>query len=80
VAELRVERYQDGAFRHIGTLASSGRFQLDFTYADEYRQRADAVTLSLSLPLDQASYDIERTLPYFEGLLPEGPALESIAH
>jgi len=79
MAELRVERFYNGDFEPVGTLSSQSIFELSFSYDEAYLLKANAVALSLSLPLDQACYDIERTLPYFEGLLPEGPARESIA-
>lgn len=77
--QLRVERFFRGGFEPVGTLASEGVFSLNFAYDEAYLSRPHAVPLSLSLPLSRRNYEIQETLPFFEGLLPEGRALESIA-
>ena len=79
MAELKVERFYQGSFEPVGTLSSNNVFELIFTYDESYRSKPNAAPLSLSLPLSRAFFDTEETLPFFEGLLPEGPALESIA-
>lgn len=50
-----------------------------FTYDDAYLSSADAMPLSLSLPLRQGRFDGAHSLPFFEGLLPEGDVRSSIA-
>jgi len=77
--KLRVERFYRGDFELVGSLASEGAFSLNFAYDEVYLSKSHAVALSLSLPLSRNSFEIEETLPFFEGLLPEGRALESIA-
>ena len=78
MAKLIVERFYYGDFEPVGTLSSENILDLSFTYNESYRSKPNAVSLSLSLPLSQVHFDTEKTLPFFEGLLPEGPALESI--
>ena len=43
-----------------------------FSYEDEYYKSADAIPVSLTLPLDKREY-LSRTLfSFFDGLIPEG--------
>ena len=79
MSELRVERYYFGEFEPVGALSSDDVFELTFTYDEAFCSKAQAAPLSLSLPLSRHCYDIEESLPFFEGLLPEGSARESIA-
>jgi len=79
MGEMRVERYYFGEFEPVGVLSSDDIFDLDFTYDEAFCSKAQAAPLSLSLPLSRHCYDIEECLPFFEGLLPEGPAREGIA-
>ena len=50
-----------------------------FTYDSDYLASADALPLSLSLPLQTERFDGARALPFFEGLLPEGDVRAAIA-
>ena len=50
-----------------------------FAYVNSYLERDGAIPLSRSLPLSTKVYDSEEMRPYFEGLLPEGPAREALA-
>lgn len=50
-----------------------------FTYDSSYLARPDAAVLSLSLPLRAERFDGAQSLPFFEGLLPEGDVREAIA-
>ena len=45
-----------------------------FRYLDSYLEAPGATPLSASLPLRQEPYPEPDMLPYFDGLLPEGPA------
>jgi serine/threonine-protein kinase HipA len=47
-----------------------------FTYAPEWLARADAVPVSLTLPLRAEPYESKGLHPFFENLLPEGWLLE----
>ena len=80
MASLKVERSYQGSFEPIGRLESSSAYDISFTYDEQYRTDSNAVPLSLSLPLAKSSYSIDETLPFFEGLLPEGQALENLAY
>ena len=50
-----------------------------FTYDADYLASEHPLQLSLSLPLQQARFTGAESLPYFEGLLPEGDVRASIA-
>lgn len=64
--------------RHVGRLAQvDGR--LNFTYAPQWQQSADAHPLSHSLPLRAEPFDDKATRPFFAGLLPEGDKRALIA-
>ena len=54
------------------------RFRLTYTPEVVARHR-DGVLLSVSLPLREQRYRSAQTRPFFEGLLPEGPARATIA-
>jgi serine/threonine-protein kinase HipA len=47
-----------------------------FCYEKEYLQAKDAEAISLTLPLQKASYHSNVLFPFFDGLIPEGWLLE----
>src|SRR5262245_40606347 len=61
--------------RRVGTLTEAGR-QVVFAYDAEWRALADAVAVSLTLPLRSEPYTSDGLHPFFENLLPEGWLLE----
>lgn len=73
---LRVYR----ATRVVGTLDmhDSEPFY-GFTYDHDYLASKDAMPLSLSLPLRSERFSGAETLPFFEGLLPEGDVRAVVA-
>jgi serine/threonine-protein kinase HipA len=72
--ELQVWLFAD----HVGTLALvEGR--LNFWYAPDWLQQANAIPLSCSLPLQGAHFDDRLARPFFSGLLPEGRLRRLIA-
>ena len=50
-----------------------------FTYDEQYLSSPDSAPLSVSLPLSSRRYSGTETLPYFEGLLPEGSVRDEVA-
>jgi serine/threonine-protein kinase HipA len=50
-----------------------------FTYDEQYLSSSDSAPLSVSLPLSSRRYSGAETLPYFEGLLPEGSVRDEVA-
>lgn len=61
--------------RPIGRLAEQGK-QISFRYDAEWLADADAVPVSLTLPLRAEPYVSDGLHPFFENLLPEGWLLE----
>lgn len=59
----------------VGLLEEEGE-SVRFTYAPQWLARADAVPVSLTLPLRAEPYVSEGLHPFFENLLPEGWLLE----
>ena len=51
-----------------------------FSYSPEYLNLADAVAISLSLPLQSAPFEDKRLFPFFDGLIPEGWLLDIAEH
>jgi len=49
---------------------------VSFTYASDWLSRADAVPVSLTLPLRREPYTTKGLHPFFENLLPEGWLLD----
>ncbi len=47
-----------------------------FTYYEQYLQQAEAVPISLTLPLSQTAYESKTLFPFFDGLIPEGWLLD----
>src|SRR5690606_21185504 len=61
----------DGFDDPIGTLRSNEYGATEFAYAEPYMSRPDALTLSVSLPLQTDSFDDFATRAYFDNLLQE---------
>ena len=66
--------------RRAGTLdMEAGEPFYGFIYSQDYLALPDAVPLSLSLPLREERFSGAQSLPFFEGLLPEGDVRASMA-
>jgi serine/threonine-protein kinase HipA len=59
----------------VGTLTEDGR-QITFQYDAEWVANAQAVPVSLTLPLTNKPYVTDGLHPFFENLLPEGWLLD----
>jgi serine/threonine-protein kinase HipA len=59
----------------IGKLSEAGR-QITFQYDAEWLANANAVPISLTLPLTAKPYVTDGLHPFFENLLPEGWLLD----
>ncbi len=58
---------------HVGVLEQHETGLLGFSYADSWREAADAIPLSLALPLAGGPYDDRASKAFFGGYLPEDP-------
>lgn len=76
---LRVYRELQSGLQFIGTLDGERRDDATFRYSDTYLDSANARPISFSLPLTGRAFAGEEVRPYFDGLLPEGPARRSLA-
>lgn len=63
----------------VGTLVAEGRSNAIFRYNKEYISSANAMPISINLPLYQEEFDADTTKAFFEGLLPEGVTRRAVA-
>jgi serine/threonine-protein kinase HipA len=63
------------AGQRVGEIVEAGEVTR-FTYDVSWLARADAVPVSLTLPLREEPYDANGLHPFFENLLPEGWLLQ----
>lgn len=61
-----LEEQEDGGYR--------------FTYDAQYLSSDHAQPISLTLPLEQVSFDSKTLFPFFDGLIPEGWLLDIAIH
>lgn len=72
---LKLYREWGQALQVVGELGDDG----SYTYDTSYLASSDSRALSHSLPLQAETFTPAQARPYFEGLLPEGTALASLA-
>lgn len=70
--------YRSGRLTGVLSMRSGEPFY-GFEYDDSYLSFADAMPLSLSLPLEHRRFSGGEALPFFEGLLPEGDVRFAVA-
>lgn len=76
---MRIYREVADGLQLVGELGGSRRDDAFFRYDEEYLDSPLARSISFSLPLAQEPYGAQRTRPYFDGLLPEGPSRARLA-
>lgn len=69
---LMVQIEVNGTCKYVGDITEKDSGKAYFTYADEYLSDSESRPISISLPLDEKTFDAVRTKKYFDGLLPEG--------
>lgn len=79
MTSLRIGRSAKGEIKHVGTIAGIDSPNPEFSYDASYLEDPDASAISFSLPLRESPYCEQEFRPYFQGLLPEGAALERLA-
>lgn len=77
--ELSVYIEINGISRYVGKIAGTNSLDACFTYSDKYLSESDSSAISLSLPLKERTFDVQRTRNFFEGLLPEGFTRKCVA-
>lgn len=63
----------------VGTLIQDDSGLMEFCYAQEWRERANAIPLSRSLPIQTEPFRGKRTRPFFAGILPDEEPRQLIA-
>jgi len=62
----------NGLSKYVGEIVGSDSNDACFTYADTYLENPEHRAISIGLPLEEKSFNAQRTRIFFEGLLPEG--------
>lgn len=62
----------NGESIYVGEIVGKDSNDACFTYADAYLENSEHHAISIGLPLEEKSFDAQRTRIFFEGLLPEG--------
>ena len=63
----------------VGSISGESSADARFTYAADYLHATEAVSISLSLPLQSEPFSAEQTKCFFDGLLPEGFTRRAVA-
>ena len=77
--KYKVSMEREGRLYKVGTLEGTGHDDLRFTYDSSYISDPASAAISVSLPLEEVSFDPVRTRTFFEGMLPEGFIRHSLA-
>ncbi|MBQ7502884.1 HipA domain-containing protein [bacterium] len=75
--QVSIER--NGVQIPVGAIVGESHKDARFAYDLSYLSEADAVPVSISLPLQSEPFSAERTKAFFDGLLPEGFTRQSVA-
>ena len=62
----------NGMSEYVGKIAGTDSNDACFTYADTYLENPEHRAISIGLPLEEKTFNAQRTRIFFEGLLPEG--------
>lgn len=62
--------------RLAGVISEDSDGVYRFAYDAQYLQKPDALPISLTMPLQQETYESDRLFPFFDGLIPEGWLLD----
>ena len=81
---MELEKYiisieKNGRMVPVGSIDGGDYRTAQFSYMDEYLDEANAVPVSISLPLQRERFSAGQTRQFFEGLLPEGFTRRSVA-
>lgn len=70
----------DGVHHLVGNISEISSGNPVFSYEDGYRNAPGSRPISISLPLEEKSFDAQRTKNFFDGLLPEGFTRNCVAN
>lgn len=68
---LSVYIEKNGKQEYVGKIVGDSSVEACFSYDDSYIEK-NGKPISISLPLEEKTFDEKRTRYFFEGLLPEG--------
>ena len=77
--DLQVSIEKNGKQIAVGNIKGTEYADAFFAYSAEYLADAEAVPLSISLPLQEMPFTAIETRKYFDGLLPEGFSRRAVA-
>ena len=69
----------NGENRYVGDITGTNSMDACFSYADEYLSDCGSSAISISLPLEEKTFEPIKTKCFFEGLLPEGFTRKCVA-
>ena len=69
----------NGESKYVGEIAENDAGEFCFSYAEEYLSDSGSRPISISLPLEEKTFNAVRTRNFFEGLLPEGFTRQCVA-
>lgn len=69
----------NGESKCVGEIAGNDFGEFCFSYAEEYLSDSESRPISISLPLEERTFNAVRTRNFFEGLLPEGFTRQCVA-
>ena len=69
----------NGESVYVGEIVGKDSNDTCFTYADNYLENPEHRAVSIGLPLEEKTFDAQRTRIFFEGLLPEGFTRKCVA-
>lgn len=69
----------NGVNKYVGKISGMDSNDACFAYSEEYLADTNNRAISISLPLDEKTFDAQRTRTFFEGLLPEGFTRKCVA-
>lgn len=69
----------EGTQTYVGDIRYNTQEDATFAYAKEYLNLLTAKPISISLPLQEESFSMQRTKVFFDGLLPEGFTRKTVA-
>lgn len=69
----------NGTNKLVGHIIGKDSYDARFVYSDEYLDDPNNRAISISLPLEEKTFDSQRTRNFFEGLLPEGFTRKCVA-
>ncbi|MGB5190959.1 HipA N-terminal domain-containing protein [Robiginitalea sp.] len=62
--------------KHLAGILTEDEEGYHFTYSEDYLESSNAISVSLTLPLQKEAFHADFLFPFFDGLIPEGWLLD----